>query len=183
MVRTMSGVIAAIAVATAASVYPAAAIDGNSSLPSAADIVSDDSTSRDITLVVNKSITLDLPKAAVDVLVANKAIANAILRSKRRVYLIGTGKGQTNIFFYDGKGNQIEALDITVTDHPVSTAKEISVIRGISKEVGGHEMVVVYKCTPDCELIEKTPPPPEPTYILPNVTNVTNNNTASQPTP
>jgi pilus assembly protein CpaC len=67
-----------------------------------------------VTLGVGKSIFVDLPRDARDVIVANPAIANAVVRSARRVFLIGVAVGQTNVFFLDGEGRQISAYDIEV---------------------------------------------------------------------
>ena len=41
-------------------------------------------------------------------------IANAVIRSSRRVYMIGVAVGQTNIFFFDADGKQIAGFDIAV---------------------------------------------------------------------
>jgi pilus assembly protein CpaC len=57
---------------------------------------------------------IELPADAKDVLVANPAIANAVVRSARRAYLIGVAAGQTNVIFFDGEGRQIVAYDIVV---------------------------------------------------------------------
>ncbi|MBN8920917.1 MAG: type II and III secretion system protein family protein [Rhizobiales bacterium] len=70
---------------------------------------------RFIPLGIGKSVVIDLPRDAKDVLVANPAIANAVVRSARRAYLIGVGVGQTNVFFFDADGNQLAAFDIAVT--------------------------------------------------------------------
>ncbi len=68
-----------------------------------------------VPLGIGKSVVIDLPRDAKDVLVANPAIANAVVRSARRAYLIGVGVGQTNVFFFDADGRQIVAFDIAVT--------------------------------------------------------------------
>ena len=47
-------------------------------------------------------------------LVADPKIANAVIRSSRRVYMIGVTVGQTNIFFFDADGKQIAGFDIAV---------------------------------------------------------------------
>jgi pilus assembly protein CpaC len=67
-----------------------------------------------VTLGVGKSIPVELPRDARDVIVANPAIANAVVRSARRVFLIGVAVGQTNVFFIDAEGRQIAAYDIEV---------------------------------------------------------------------
>jgi len=59
-------------------------------------------------------VILDLPRDVKDVLVADPKIANAVIRSPQRAYIIGSGVGQTNVVFFDGEGNQIAAYDIAV---------------------------------------------------------------------
>jgi len=49
------------------------------------------------------------------VLVADPTIANAVVRSARRAYMIGVKVGQTSIFFFDAEGRQIAGFDIAVT--------------------------------------------------------------------
>jgi pilus assembly protein CpaC len=67
-----------------------------------------------LALGIGKSAVIDLPRDAKDVLVANPAIANAVVRSARRAYLIGVAVGQTTVVFFDGDGRQIVAYDIEV---------------------------------------------------------------------
>ena len=69
---------------------------------------------RFLALGIGKSAVIDLPRDAKDVLVANPAIANAVVRSARRAYLIGVAVGQTTVVFFDGDGRQIVAYDIEV---------------------------------------------------------------------
>lgn len=68
-----------------------------------------------IPLGVGKSIVIDLPGDVKDVLVADPTIANAVIRSTRRAFLIGTKVGQTNILFFDAEGRQLAGFDIAVT--------------------------------------------------------------------
>src|SRR5882757_1720101 len=78
-------------------------------------LVAGDSTSRFIPLGVGKSVVIDLPRDIKDVLVADPTIANAVVRTARRAYIIGVKFGQTNVFFFDADGQQIGGLDIAVT--------------------------------------------------------------------
>ncbi|HEY8337878.1 MAG TPA: type II and III secretion system protein family protein [Tardiphaga sp.] len=70
---------------------------------------------RFLALGVGKSIVIDLPRDIKDVLVADPKIANAVVRSAQRAYIIGATVGQTNIVFFDVTGQQIAAYDIAVT--------------------------------------------------------------------
>lgn len=70
---------------------------------------------RFLPLGIGKSVVVDLPRDIKDVLVADPKIANAIVRSAQRAYIIGAAVGQTNIIFFDTTGQQIAAYDIAVT--------------------------------------------------------------------
>ncbi|MGY4400147.1 MULTISPECIES: type II and III secretion system protein family protein [unclassified Bradyrhizobium] len=69
---------------------------------------------RFLSLGVGKSVVIDLPRDIKDVLVADPKIANAVVRSAQRAYIIGATVGQTNIVFFDAAGQQIAAYDIAV---------------------------------------------------------------------
>jgi len=70
--------------------------------------------SKSITLPLNKAAIIDLPSAAADVLVSQPSIVDAVVRSPRRVYLLGMEVGETNAFFFDRSGRQILNLEISV---------------------------------------------------------------------
>ena len=93
---------------------PATAADAHSSVP-IIRVAASDAVSRFIPLGVGKSVAIDLPRDIKDVLVADPKVANAVIRSSRRVYMIGVKVGQTNIFFFDAQGHQIAGFDIAVT--------------------------------------------------------------------
>ena len=77
-------------------------------------VVGSDQNARFVPLGIGKSVVLDLPRDIKDVLVADPTIANAVVRSARRAYLIGVKVGQTNMFFFDAEGRQIAGFDIAV---------------------------------------------------------------------
>ncbi|WP_336486030.1 type II and III secretion system protein family protein [Methylobacterium nigriterrae] len=72
------------------------------------------SASRKIELTAGRSVIVDLPTDAKEVFVANPKVANAVVRSTRKVFVIGMENGTTSIFIMDAGGNQIAALDVTV---------------------------------------------------------------------
>ncbi|WP_409566054.1 type II and III secretion system protein family protein [Methylobacterium sp. J-059] len=72
------------------------------------------STTRKIELTAGRSVIVDLPRDAKEVFVANPAVANAVVRSTRKVFVIGMADGATSIFILDAEGRQIAALDVTV---------------------------------------------------------------------
>jgi pilus assembly protein CpaC len=73
-----------------------------------------DTKIRFLALGVGKSVIIDLPRDIKDVLVADPKIANAVVRSPQRAYIIGETIGQTNVVFFDADGQQIAAYDIAV---------------------------------------------------------------------
>ncbi len=81
----------------------------------AAPISASSQKMRFLSLGIGKSVVLDLPHDIKDVLVANPKVANAIVHSSQRAYVIGSEVGQTNIVFFDSDGQQIAAYDIAVT--------------------------------------------------------------------
>ena len=90
---------------------PALAADAQAPL---LKVAASEGTSRFIPLGIGKSAAIDLPRDIKDVLVANPKVANAVIRSSRRVYIIGVEVGQTNMFFFDAQGHQIAGFDIAV---------------------------------------------------------------------
>jgi pilus assembly protein CpaC len=90
--------------------------------------ITGDSATRFLPLGVGKSVVVDLPADVRDVLVADPKIANAVVRSSRRAYLIGVAVGQTNVFFFNAEGRQIAGFDIAVT-------RDLNGIRAALKQV------------------------------------------------
>jgi pilus assembly protein CpaC len=78
-------------------------------------VAASDAGSTFVPLGVGKSVVIDLPGDVKDVLVADPKIANAVIRSARRAYLIGIARGQTSVYFFDAQGRQLAGFDIAVT--------------------------------------------------------------------
>lgn len=103
---------AALALALAASVSATAPIMGVAQ--AAEGVVTVSGAHERVKLGLNKSLVVDLPSDAYDILVANPAVADAITRTARRIYLFGKQVGETNIFVFGANGQQIASLDIAV---------------------------------------------------------------------
>ncbi|MGP9821079.1 type II and III secretion system protein family protein [Salinarimonas sp. NSM] len=101
---------------------PAAAVDWNPGGPVAhaptAPIVrigpGEGAISRRVDVAVGKSVIVELPADAREVFVANPAVANAVVRSARKIFLIGQAPGATSVFAFDAEGRQIASLDVDV---------------------------------------------------------------------
>src|SRR5262247_1765295 len=74
-------------------------------------VVGSEASSQYVSLGVGKSVVIDLPRDIKDVLVAAPKIANAVVRSTRRAYIIGATVGQTSVFFFDAEGQQLAGFD------------------------------------------------------------------------
>jgi pilus assembly protein CpaC len=107
---------AAAALALSPALTPVVASDYRVMAPPAA--ADGQINSRFLALGIGKSVVIDLPRDIKDVLVADPKIANAVIRSSQRAYIIGAAVGQTNIVFFDSAGQQIAAYDIAVKRDP-----------------------------------------------------------------
>lgn len=152
-------------------------------------IVSNDSKSRYVALVINKSIALELAADVTDVLVANPDIADAVLRSNRRAYVIAKKLGQTNVYFYGAHGRQIEGLNINIgEDHEIREVRPeqlVMVVQGPGRDQGDKgAKITSYICGSGfCQEAEyaKAEKPLQPIIVLPNVTSVSSANAPAKP--
>ena len=69
---------------------------------------------RTVKVGLNKSVVVDLPRDARDILVSNPDIADAVIRTARRIYITGVAVGQSNVIVFDRAGNQVAFLDLEV---------------------------------------------------------------------
>lgn len=67
-----------------------------------------------IKLGLNKALVLDIPTDASDILVGNPSVADAVMRTPRRVYLFGKQVGETNIFVFDANQEQVASINLVV---------------------------------------------------------------------
>lgn len=84
------------------------------------------SASQSLALPAGKSAIVELPVDVRDVLVTNPGVADAMLRSPRRIYILGLKSGSTDAVFFDSAGRRILALDIRVDQDPSAVAQTIN---------------------------------------------------------
>ena len=104
--------LSAVAALTLGPLLPVVAAESDKDPLTTSAIVS--AKMRFLSLGIGKSMVVDLPRDVKDVLVADPKIANAVIRSPQRAYIIGGAVGQTNVVFFDGDGQQIASYDIAV---------------------------------------------------------------------
>ncbi len=96
--------------------------------PPPVKVVASEFGSNFVPLGVGKSVVIDLPGDIKDVLVADPKIANAVIRTSRRAYIIGVTVGQTSVFFFDAEGRRLGSFDIAVT-------RDLNGLRGALKQL------------------------------------------------
>ncbi|USQ94968.1 type II and III secretion system protein family protein [Caulobacter sp. RL271] len=82
-----------------------------------------DQNAASIELAKGKSAIIELPTDVRDLLVTNPVVADAVLRDKRRIYVVGLAEGVTDAAFFDAAGRRIVSLNIRVTQ-PVDQLAE-----------------------------------------------------------
>jgi len=106
-----SAILAAAACALAFGAAAPAAVAG--SYPSQITIAAS-ANPQPYKLGLNRSIVIELPRDARDVLVSNPQIAEAVIRTPRRIYLTGVAVGQASLFVFDAAGNLFANLQLEV---------------------------------------------------------------------
>jgi len=93
-------------------------------------------TERDVTIPFNKSTYVELPNDIMDVIIANRDIAEPLIHTSRRVVMFGRAPGQTNARFMDHDGNEMLSLNIRVE-------RDIAGLKDLLEEHGGSDEVQV----------------------------------------
>ena len=108
--------------------------------------------------------------------VSNPTIADTVVRSSRRAYVIAKALGQTNVYFYDAQGRQIEGLNLNIgEDHEIQEVRPEQVVTIVQ---GPEAKITTLTCAPGtntfCRPAEFAGPekPPQPINVFPNVTSV-----------
>jgi len=126
----------------------AGVLAGAGMLMPAASYAGDDATSvikvdpgaaastQSLALPVGRSAVIDLPVDARDVLVSNPLVAEAVLRTPRRIYILGLKSGVTDAMFFDAGGRRLLSLSIRVDQNTSALADTINrIIPGSSVRV------------------------------------------------
>ncbi|NRA86292.1 MAG: type II and III secretion system protein family protein [Rhizobiales bacterium] len=69
---------------------------------------------RTVNLGKDKTIIIDLPRNARDILIGNPEIAEVVARSARKSYVIGKKHGTTNIIYFDARNRRIANIIINI---------------------------------------------------------------------
>ena len=114
---------------------PAAAQAGNvtldyapnqAALPAPSDLnIGASDTTRKLTLSIGRSTMVTLPADATEVFIGNPQVANAVVRSARKLFIFGISDGQTTIFALDKAGRRIATLELVVNSRDLGDLSAI----------------------------------------------------------
>ena len=90
------------------------------------DLAAPGGSSQSLALPQGKSAMIDLPMDVRDVLVTNPGVALAVLRTPRRIFIMGQKTGTTDAVFFDAAGRRVLSLDIRVDIDVVSLGQTIN---------------------------------------------------------
>jgi pilus assembly protein CpaC len=110
--KKTAAVLAAAAAYALLAVAPAAAAAGDPIPPASISVTRGEVKS--LQLGAGRSMIVDLPEDAQEIFVGDPKIANAIVRSARRIYISTLAAGQTTVFALGQGGRKIAILEITV---------------------------------------------------------------------
>jgi pilus assembly protein CpaC len=99
--------------AALAAFAPQTAPAGESAAPNSY-VVAPGETRKSLQLGVGRSVIVDLPQDATEIFVGDPKVANAVVRSARRLYVAAVANGQTTIFALAADGHKIAAIEVTV---------------------------------------------------------------------
>lgn len=102
-------------------------------------------SSQHLQVGLNKSVIVDLPVEAGEVIVSQPEVAAAILRSKTRAILQGMSVGETNVIFFDAAGREITVIDISVLNDSSSlsaTLRRVIPTSNIQVDAFGERIVL-----------------------------------------
>lgn len=127
-------------------------------------------SSHSVTLGVGKSIVVDLPVDAKNVLIGTPKTVPVTMLTKRRAHLMGGEAGRTNVYFLDDSGRQIGGIDVSVLTEPIypprlseNASSELPYAVDVYR--GGVDHAIVFcnsaRCTPPPK-----EPPPAPTFLV-----------------
>jgi pilus assembly protein CpaC len=111
--RRRPNIVVALA-ATLLALTPAATLHAADTSDSVEMAGAANSAGRRLQLGVGQSVIFDLPEEAGEIYVGDPKVANAIVRSAKRVYISGVANGQTSIFALARDGRKIAVVQVSV---------------------------------------------------------------------
>ncbi len=122
-------IIAVSAVLVLGPAMPVPAQSGPTGMGTVITSAGDSTTSRSITVGVNKSVIIELEAPAADVVIANPEIADAVVQTSQRIIFRGVAYGQTSALIFDRAGRTL--LDLSLHVETDMAALEETIVRHV----------------------------------------------------
>jgi pilus assembly protein CpaC len=90
------------------------------------DLGAPGASSQSLSVPQGKSAIIDLPVDVRDVLITNPLVADAVLRSPRRIFILGKVSGTTDAVFFDAAGRRVLSVNIRVDQDTSAIAQTIN---------------------------------------------------------
>lgn len=115
MRRYLRHMLAAIAIAGAALGGGATLAQAEGNFPSQIHIAAGEhANGRLLNVGIGRSVVINLAEDAADVLVSNPEIADAVLRTPRRIFVLGNTAGQSRLVLFGRSGRELASFDLRV---------------------------------------------------------------------
>lgn len=109
------GLLVVLGLALAGLLTTGAPADAGDAFPKKVRISAGQGTmARPLSVGIGRSVVVETGEAVADVLVSDPQIADAVVRTPHRVFVLGIKAGQANLFLFGTGGRQIASLDLTV---------------------------------------------------------------------
>jgi pilus assembly protein CpaC len=101
-------------------------VPNRAAVPAPSDIrIGAEQPARKLTLSVGRSSIVELPADAAEIFIGNPQVANAVVRSARKLFVLAVANGQTTIFALDSAGRRIATLELVVNSRDISDLQAI----------------------------------------------------------
>ncbi|TYC49181.1 type II and III secretion system protein family protein [Rhodobacterales bacterium] len=115
MKKYLLSILGAIAIAGAALATGGSRAVAEGNFPSQVHIAAGERASgRLLNVGIGRSVVINLAEDAADVLVSNPEIADAVLRTPRRIFVIGNTAGQSRLVLFGRSGRELASFDVRV---------------------------------------------------------------------
>ena len=111
----LKGLLVALSLAIAGLMATGVPAEAGGAFPKKVRIAAGQSTmAGPLSVGIGRSVVVETGDAVADVLVSDPTVADAVVRTPHRVFVLGVKAGQANLFLFGAGGRQIASLDLTV---------------------------------------------------------------------
>lgn len=117
---------AVVAIVTASIGISAPAAEAQNNFPSQVHVAAGERASgRILNVGIGRSVVINLAEDAADVLISNPEIADAVLRTPRRIFVLGNSAGQARLVLFSRSGRELASFNLRVENDTSDLARII----------------------------------------------------------